>query len=156
MNPSERARPTCLAPWGPGLSVAFGLLPSAAGQAADLRLDLVRCYAEDPQVAARGCTAGDRGDASGAIPGMTRREAAALRNDCLGGVDGLAPDGGGQTATRFSTTTTLRGHHTFVIGAVRARGDAAGYNQRHGAATFSHDQRLELWTSFTGKDLLRR
>jgi hypothetical protein len=173
---------------------------------------------------------------------MTRYEAAALLNACLdrisevtdelkrlmkefekelavlrGRVDGLEAKVGELEATQFSTTTTLKGKATFVIGAVDASGSlrardgdlvdflidedffevtgadsfvgdtsfggpifdknidlddiedldelrrdlrrnrrkaANNYNRRYGATTFSYDLRLELNTSFTGKDLL--
>jgi hypothetical protein len=92
-------------------------------------------------------------------------------------VDGLEARVGELEATQFSTTTVLKGKSTFVIGAVNGSGDnpdggldsfllqgrqeelfpAIGsddYNAEEGATTFSYDARLELNTSFTGKDLL--
>jgi hypothetical protein len=142
---------------------------------------------------------------------MTRYEAAALLNACLdritevtdelkrlmkefekelailrGRVDGLEAKVGELEATQFSTTTTLKGRATFVIGAVDGGGNlpvgafgpsfggpayngvmnedgtftgsrrksADNYNAAYGATTFSYDLRIELNTSFTGKDLL--
>jgi len=81
-----------------------------------------------------------------------------------GRVDGLEAKVGELEASQFSTTTVLKGEATFVLGAVNAGGnsfgnfgpgnDADNYNQQNGAATFSYDLRLNLETSFTGKDLL--
>ncbi|QEY32903.1 porin [Synechococcus sp. RSCCF101] len=95
-----------------------------------------------------------------------------------GRVDGLEARVGELEATQFSTTTVLKGKNTFVMGAVNGSGDnpdgtldsyllaggrqeelfpAVGsdeYNAEEGAFTFSYDARIELKTSFTGKDLL--
>ncbi len=128
-----------------------------------------------------GCVAGYPDGTYRGPRAMTRYEAAALLNACLdrisevtdelkrlmkefekelavlrGRVDGLEAKVGELEATQFSTTTTLRGRATWVIGATRASGDsvARGYNEGYGATTFSYDLRLELNTSFTGKDLL--
>jgi hypothetical protein len=96
------------------------------------------------------------------------KELAILR----GRVDNLEAKVGELEATQFSTTTKLQGQATFVIGAVTASGDRPGagvfgpsptfgsrdaaekYNAQFGATTFSYDLRLNLLTSFTGKDLL--
>ncbi|MCP9801576.1 iron uptake porin [Synechococcus sp. RedBA-s] len=96
------------------------------------------------------------------------KELAILR----GRVDSLEAKVGELEATQFSTTTKLQGQATFVIGAVTASGDRPGagvfgtspsfgsrdaaekYNAQFGATTFSYDLRLNLLTSFTGKDLL--
>ena len=85
-----------------------------------------------------------------------------------GRVDGLEAKVGELEATQFSTTTKLQGEANFVIGALNAGGDRSGvgvfgvgsgnaadkYNRQFGATTFSYDVRLNLLTSFTGKDLL--
>jgi hypothetical protein len=97
-----------------------------------------------------------------------------------GRVDGLEAKVGELEATQFSTTTKLQGEATFVLGALTAGGDRRGainsvpplklpgarqpavrlrktsdlYNQALGATTFSYDVRLNLITSFTGKDQL--
>ncbi len=96
------------------------------------------------------------------------KELAILR----GRVDNLEAKVGELEATQFSTTTKLQGQATFVVGAVTASGDRPGagvfgpsptfgsrdaaekYNAQFGATTFSYDLRLNLLTSFTGKDLL--
>jgi hypothetical protein len=110
------------------------------------------------------------------------KELAILR----GRVDGLEAKVGELEATQFSTTTTLKGRATFVIGAIDAGGNlpvgafgpsfggpaftgvknedgtftgsrrksADNYNAAYGATTFNYDVRIELNTSFTGKDLL--
>ncbi|CAE22153.1 possible porin [Prochlorococcus marinus str. MIT 9313] len=101
-----------------------------------------------------------------------------------GRVDGLEARVGELEATQFSTTTKLVGQTSFVIGANSYGGDArqgfrdevfttsawAGSNYRSGkagderadeaaaasgATVFNYDMRLELNTSFTGKDLLK-
>jgi len=82
-----------------------------------------------------------------------------------GRVDGLEAKVGELEASQFSTTTVLKGEATFVLGAVNAGGnsssgafgpgnDADNYNQQFGSTNFSYDVRLNLETSFTGKDLL--
>ncbi len=96
------------------------------------------------------------------------KELAILR----GRVDRLEAKVGELEATQFSTTTKLQGQATFVVGAVNASGDRPGagvfgssptfgsrdaaekYNAQYGATTFNYDLRLNLLTSFTGKDLL--
>ncbi|KZR73668.1 iron uptake porin [Prochlorococcus marinus] len=81
-----------------------------------------------------------------------------------GRVDGLEARVGELEATQFSTTTKLVGQTSFVIGANTFGGDAVNSLDREradeaaeysGATTFSYDLRLNLDTSFTGKDLLR-
>jgi len=67
-------------------------------------------------------------------------------------------------STQFSTTTKLEGDTYWTIGASSfgGNGGAAGQtagtsqfnNQQYGALTFNYDLRLNLKTSFTGKDLL--
>ncbi len=96
------------------------------------------------------------------------KELAVLR----GRVDGLEAKVGELEATQFSTTTRLQGDAVFVIGANSfggnqtlpnpAPGVPAGAanafpnnNKRNwGATVFNYDVRLNLLTSFTGKDLL--
>ncbi|NOL48512.1 outer membrane porin [Synechococcus sp. MIT S9220] len=94
-----------------------------------------------------------------------------------GRVDGLEARVGELEATQFSTTTKMSGTATFVIGSNSYGGDAkvdkqfgrsnaltgpggrekmsdiANYSL--GATTFNYDYKLDLDTSFTGKDLLR-
>ncbi len=127
-----------------------------------------------------GCVAGYPNGTYRGNRAMTRFEAAALLNACLdrvtevtdelkrlmkefekelailkGRVDGLEARVGELEATQFSTTTTLKGKSTFVIGATNASGDGSDdYNGAFGATTFNYDQRLILNTSFTGKDKL--
>jgi hypothetical protein len=116
---------------------------------------------------------------------MTRYEAAALLNACLdritdvtdelkrlmkefekelavlkGRVDGLEAKVGQLDATQFSTTTKLSGIATFVLGANSFGGTGTSNLQAQARATeggtsFNYDVRLNLDTSFTGKDLLR-
>jgi len=114
---------------------------------------------------------------------MTRYEAAALLNACLdrvtevtdelkrlmaefekelallkGRVDGLEAKVGELEASQFSTTTTLGGQATFVLGANRFSGSADAAvkqgNRSAGATTFSYDVQLYTTTSFSGKDSL--
>ena len=124
-----------------------------------------------------GCVAGYPNGTFGGGRAMTRYEAAALLNACLdrvtentdelkrlanefrnelttlqGRVDGLETVVGSLGATQFSTTTKLRGEANFVLGNVD------GYQAKDGTVThaaFNYDLRLNLDTSFTGKDLLR-
>ena len=113
---------------------------------------------------------------------MTRYEAAALLNKCLGNVaqvneeerrlinefgpelavikgrlDGLEARVGEFEAGVFSTTTKLTGTTTFVVGGFdRSNGDA-GDNVNdftEGAVTFNYTTQLNLNTSFSGEDLL--
>jgi hypothetical protein len=106
------------------------------------------------------------------------KELAVLR----GRVDGLEARVGELEANQFSTTTKLNGQTTFVIGAnsyagtgkVSRRNDAIREDildkgplprkndklakvvkETQGATVFNYDLRLNLDTSFTGKDLLR-
>ena len=87
------------------------------------------------------------------------RELAILK----GRVDGLEARVGELEATQFSTTTKLEGDYYWAVGAVTATGgktqsDGKGsrdwYNKNYGATTMVYDARLNLKTSFTGKDLL--
>jgi hypothetical protein len=99
-----------------------------------------------------------------------QKELAVLR----GKVDGLEARVGELEANQFSTTTKLKGYAAFVLGANTFSGSLrttpalnaysgategqkyANYaKQTAGALTFAYDLRLDLDTSFTGKDLLR-
>ncbi|NDC34602.1 MAG: porin [Synechococcaceae bacterium WB9_2_112] len=79
-----------------------------------------------------------------------------------GRVDGLEKKVGKLEAMQFSTTTKLQGEATMVLGGVgysaagpnnTVLGAAAGTAARD-AVSFNYDLRLNLNTSFTGKDLL--
>ena len=76
-----------------------------------------------------------------------------------GRVDGLEARVGRLVANQFSTTTTLSGVATYVVGANAFGGssrDLVGSSRREwGGTTFLYDIQLSLDTSFTGKDLLR-
>ena len=123
-----------------------------------------------------GCVAGYPNGTFRGGRAMTRWEAAALLNACLdrvtevtdelkallkefgaelavlkGRVDGLEAQVSELEATQFSTTTKLRGEANFVIGGVD------DYQTKGGDVThtaFNYDLRLNLDTSFTGKDLI--
>ena len=124
-----------------------------------------------------GCVAGYANGTFGGGRAMTRYEAAALLNACLdrvtentdelkrladefrnelttlqGRVDGLETVVGSLGATQFSTTTKLRGEANFVLGGVDDYRTKGGDTTR---TAFNYDLRLNLDTSFTGKDLLR-
>jgi len=124
-----------------------------------------------------GCVAGYPNGTFGGGSAMTRYEAAALLNACLdrvtentdelkrlanefrneltviqGKVAGLEAQVTTLEAQQFSTTTKLRGEANFVLGGVD------DYQTKGGDVThtaFNYDLRLNLDTSFTGKDLLR-
>jgi hypothetical protein len=124
-----------------------------------------------------GCVAGYPNGTYGGGKAMTRYEAAALLNACLdrvteqtdelkrladefrneltviqGRVSKLEAQVGQLEATQFSTTTKLRGEASFVLGNVddyRTKGGDVTH------AAFNYDLRLNLDTSFTGKDLLK-
>jgi hypothetical protein len=79
-----------------------------------------------------------------------------------GRVDGLEKKVGKLEAMQFSTTTKLQGEATMVLGGVgysatgpnnTVLGASAGTAARN-AVSFNYDVRLNLNTSFTGKDLL--
>ena len=124
-----------------------------------------------------GCVAGYPNGTYGGGRAMTRYEAAALLNACLdrvtevtdelkrltdefrneltviqGRVSKLEAQVGQLEATQFSTTTKLRGEASFVLGNVDDY-QTKGGDVTH--AAFNYDLRLNLDTSFTGKDLLR-
>ncbi|MEY3768655.1 MAG: hypothetical protein RLZZ11_1725, partial [Cyanobacteriota bacterium] len=80
-----------------------------------------------------------------------------------GRVDGLEAKVGKLEAAQFSTTTKLQGEATFVLGGnnfggVSANGSSTGTstkgNREFGAVSLNYDVRLNLSTSFSGKDLL--
>ncbi|GCE65148.1 porin [cyanobiont of Ornithocercus magnificus] len=130
-----------------------------------------------------GCVAGYPNRAFRGNRAMTRFEAAALLNACLnrvgevtdgvrrltkefeaelavlgGRADGLEARIGELEATRFSTTTKLRGKTDFFIGGVGYE-DRGKCNRQGGACTddsisFSYRYTLNMDTSFTGKDML--
>jgi len=120
-----------------------------------------------------GCVAGYPNGTYKGGRAMTRFEAAALLNACLdrvtevtdelkklmaefekelavlkGRVDGLEAKVGTLEAQQFSTTTKLSGYAAMVMGS--AENSTAGEQ-----VSFNYDLRLDLNTSFTGKDLLR-
>ena len=125
-----------------------------------------------------GCVAGYPNGTYKGGQAMTRYEAAALLNACLdrvtevtdelqrlmdefktelatlrGRVDGLEKTVGVLEAQQFSTTTKLRGEANFILGGVPDYdGKITGQQDR---TTFNYDIRLNLDTSFTGKDLLK-
>ena len=125
-----------------------------------------------------GCVAGYENGTYKGGQAMTRFEAAALLNACLdrvtettdelqrlmtefrseltvlnGRVDGLENRVGNLEATRFSTTTKLKGEANFVLGGVPGLKTNKGADV--GNTAFNYDLRLNFDTSFTGKDLLR-
>ena len=131
-----------------------------------------------------GCVAGYPNGTFQGRKAMTRFEAAALLNACLdrvtevtdqlkklmkefekelailkGRVDGLEARVGTLEANQFSTTTKLHGSTYWVMGANSFGGNYAGggtgASATEGGTTFNYDLRLDLDTSFTGKDLLR-
>jgi hypothetical protein len=131
-----------------------------------------------------GCVAGYPNGTFQGKKAMTRFEAAALLNACLdrvtevtdqlkklmkefekelailkGRVDGLEARVGTLEANQFSTTTKLKGSTYWVLGANSFGGNFAGgangASATEGGTTFNYDLRLDLDTSFTGKDLLR-
>ncbi len=110
---------------------------------------------------------------------MTRYEAAALLNQCLGNVaqitseerrlinefapelavikgriDGLEARIGEFEAGAFSTTTKLTGKTTFVVGGFDRETTGSTTDQGNAAVTFNYSTQLNLNTSFTGEDLL--
>ncbi|MCP9941821.1 carbohydrate porin [Cyanobium sp. ATX 6E8] len=125
-----------------------------------------------------GCVAGYPNGTYKGGQAMTRYEAAALLNACLdrvtevtdelqrlmdefkkelavlkGRVDGLEAKVGELEATQFSTTTKLKGEVNFILGGVPDYDGRTTGNQDR--TTFNYDIRLNLDTSFTGKDLLK-
>jgi hypothetical protein len=131
-----------------------------------------------------GCVAGYPNGTFKGKQALSRWEAAALLNACLdritevtdelkklmkefqkelavlrGRVDGLEAKVGELEANQFSTTTKLKGVATFVLGSNAFGGsNTVLINQNkasEGSTTFNYDVRLNLDTSFTGKDLLR-
>ncbi|MFM8525997.1 MAG: iron uptake porin, partial [Cyanobacteriota bacterium] len=131
-----------------------------------------------------GCVAGYPNGTFKGGQALSRYEAAALLNACLdrvtevtdelrrlqkefeqelavlkGRVDGLEAKVGKLEAAQFSTTTKLQGEATFVLGGSSfnysgTKPEAKYTNGGFGATTLNYDVRLNLSTSFTGKDLL--
>jgi len=131
-----------------------------------------------------GCVAGYPNGTFKGGQAMTRFEAAALLNACLdrvtevtdelkrlmkefqkelailkGRVDGLDARVGELEANQFSTTTKLTGYAAFVLGGNSYGGNGTALKNiakaTEGGTSFNYDVRLDLDTSFTGKDLLR-
>jgi Ni/Co efflux regulator RcnB len=125
-----------------------------------------------------GCVAGYPNGTYKGGQAMSRYEAAALLNACLdrvtevtdelqrlldefkqeltvlkGRVDGLEKKVGKLEAQQFSTTTKLKGEVNFILGGVPDYDGRTTGNQDR--TTFNYDIRLNLDTSFTGKDLLK-
>jgi hypothetical protein len=78
-----------------------------------------------------------------------------------GRVDGLEKKVGKLEAQQFSTTTKLQGESTWVLGGLAYTGNAFNSNNQVNGSTaalnsvsFNYDLRLNLNTSWTGKDLL--
>lgn len=157
---------------------------SSVAQFSDLRPSDWAYQALSTLIERYGCVAGyPNATLAGSQP-ISRYEAAALLNACLerisehtdalkrliqefeqelavlsGRVHGLEARVGVLEASRFSTTTRLRGQASFVLGANRFNGSDAVQVQQNreqfGATTFNYDVQLNVDTSFTGKDLLR-
>ncbi len=138
-----------------------------------------------------GCVAGYPDGTYRGGKAMTRYEAAALLNACLdrisevtdelkrlmkefekelavlrGRVDGLEARVGELEASRFSTTTRLRGEARWVLGGLDYSGNTINeptytnsktpeYIPLREALSFNYDIRLNFDTSFSGSDLLR-
>jgi len=131
-----------------------------------------------------GCLAGSSSNAFRGSQAMTRYEAAALLNACLdrvsevtdelkrltaefstelaiirGRVNSLEANVASLEATQFSTTSKLRGEANFIVGSVPGAhlqpSTLYPNGQNIGNAAFNYDLRLNLDTSFTGRDLLR-
>lgn len=63
---------------------------------------------------------------------------------------------GGLESRAFGPTTTLKGEATFILGGVPGYGANGAPNSKGGGQTTLNDElRLNLYTSFSGKDLLR-
>jgi hypothetical protein len=127
-----------------------------------------------------GCVAGYPDGTFKGQRAMTRFEAAALLNACLdrvtevtdelkrlmaefekelailkGRVDGLEAKVGELEANQFSTTTKLRGDVSFILAGSPDFDTPRGGGPNPNETTFNYDMKLNLDTSFTGKDLLR-
>ncbi|WP_320668156.1 iron uptake porin [Prochlorococcus sp. MIT 1307] len=176
---------------------ALGLMAPIAATAAELNINDVSSYSDSTGVVEsisqfsdvyptdwayqaltdlaerHGCAAADP---SGS---MTRYEAAALLNKCLGNVaqvneeerrlinefgpelavikgriDGLEARVGEFEAGMFSTTTKLTGKTYFVLGGYGRDTNSGNAEQDDGSLTFNYTTQLNLNTSFTGEDLL--
>ena len=126
-----------------------------------------------------GCVAGYPNGTYRGNRAMTRFEAAALLNACLdrvtevtdelkrlmkefekelaivkGRVDGLEARVGELEATQFSTTTKLKGQADFFIGGIENDVETEGTAGDGEAVVMQYRYRLNMNTSFTGKDLL--
>jgi len=126
-----------------------------------------------------GCVAGYPNGTFRGNRAMTRYEAAALLNACLdrvtevtdelrrlmaefetelailkGRVDGLEAKVGELEATQFSTTTKLKGKADFFIGGIDNDVETEGTAGDGEAVVMQYRYRLNMNTSFTGKDLL--
>ncbi len=126
-----------------------------------------------------GCVAGYSDGTFRGNRAMTRYEVAALLDACLekvtevsdnlpalvnefapelsviqGRIDGLEARIGEFEATRFSTTTKFRGETVYVVGGVDYE-DRSKAGKIDDSLSFNYSTRLDLDTSFTGKDLLR-
>jgi len=181
--------------------VALSMVAPAVANAADINMAAVNRYTSAEQVTSvtqfsdvkptdwayqalgnlverYGCVAGYPNGTFVGGRSMTRYEAAALLNACLGGVtevtdelrrllkefdvelatlrgrvDGLETRVNTLQAQQFSTTTKLKGEASFILGGVDGARLANGTNV--GNTAFNYDVRLNFDTSFTGKDLLR-
>jgi len=125
-----------------------------------------------------GCVAGYPNGTYLGGQSMTRYEAAALLNACMdrvtevtdelrklqnefrdelivinARVDGLEARVGTVESTQFSTTTKLNGEVNFILGGVPDYNNPFGEDED--GTTMNYDVRLNLDTSFTGRDLLR-
>jgi len=171
---------------------ALGLMAPVAATAAELDLGGVSGYSNSGEVQGISqfsdvyptdwayqalTTLAERHGCPAATPSgsMTRYEAAALLNKCLGEVaqvndeerrllnefsaelavikgrlDGLEARVGEFEAGQFSTTTKLNGKVQMVVGFV----DFDDANTNEAATTFNYSQQFNVNTSFTGKDLL--
>ncbi len=179
---------------------AFGLIAPLAANAADLNINDVSDYSNSIEEvdsiskfsdvhpsdwSYKALTSlAERHGCVAAVPNgsMTRYEAAALFNTCLGQVaqlnkeerllltefapelavikgriDSLDSRIGGIEAGQFSTTTKMSGTTNFVIGGYgrdRTDNDTGGKTRADGATTFQYATQINLNTSFTGRDLL--
>jgi len=178
---------------------ALGLMAPVAATAAELNINGVSDYAASGEQVTSASQFSDvhpsdwayqalanLAEQTGCVAGtpsgnqsMTRFEAAALLNSCLGNVaeasddvrrltsefgpelavlkgrvDGLSARVGEFEAGMFSTTTKLTGETVFVTGAV-SYDDRDKAGKTDDAFTFNYATRLDLDTSFSGEDLLK-
>ncbi|MEY3928592.1 MAG: hypothetical protein RLZZ516_302 [Cyanobacteriota bacterium] len=157
---------------------------SSISQFSDVRPSDWAYQALSNLIEGHGCVAGYANSSYAGGRPLSRYEAAALINACLdrvseqsealqrllkeferelaalrGRVDGLEARVGELEATQFSTTTKLNGEANFVVGGNAFSGSASTLvhesQERFGAISFNYDLKLNLDTSFTGRDLLR-